>query len=216
MNSKNQELTTRQQRSIQTRKNLLEAAQLIFIEQGFQKTTITQIIKKADTGYGTAYVHFKNKDDILIELIDDVMQKFHEIAELPFQPSSVEDAKQLIEKQTHLFLEMAQKEDQILKVVEEAIGSSPAVQSKWKEIRERFIKGIRKDISYTQQQGLARKDVDPHLVARGWFFSNEMYLWEIVRGENQASVKDIVYNLSTMYVRGLYKENLAKPSFSEG
>ncbi len=204
MNLKNQELTSRQQRSIQTRKNLLKAAEYIFIDQGFQKTTITQIIRKADTGYGTAYVHFKNKDEILIELMEDVMQKFHDIAELPFQPESVEEAEQLIQKQTGMFLEMAQKADQILKVVEEAIGVSLPVQNKWKKIRERFIKGITNDITYTQQKGLARKDVDSHLVARGWFFSNEMYLWEIVRGEHQSSVKEIVHNLTAMYVRGLY------------
>jgi hypothetical protein len=35
-------------------------------------TTITQIIKHAETGYGTAYVYFKNKDDLLISLMEDV------------------------------------------------------------------------------------------------------------------------------------------------
>ena len=39
------------------------------------KTTITQIIKHAETGYGTAYV-FQNKDDLLISLMEDVMNRF--------------------------------------------------------------------------------------------------------------------------------------------
>ncbi len=45
------------------------------------KTTITQIIKHAETGYGTAYVYFKNKDDLLISLMEDVMNQFYNIAE---------------------------------------------------------------------------------------------------------------------------------------
>ncbi|MGM7702575.1 TetR/AcrR family transcriptional regulator [Pseudalkalibacillus sp. Hm43] len=204
MTDKNEKLTKRQLKSQQTRENLLGAASRIFIEQGFQKTTITQIIKQADTGYGTAYVHFKNKDDILIALMEDVMNKFYEIAELPFRPSSPDDASTMIQKQVQMFLEMAKEEQQMLSVVEEAIGHSDAVYQKWSEIRERFIHRIAEDIRFSQQSGIAYKDVDAEMVGRGWFFSNEMYLWEIVRNK-PVSIESIVHNLSTMYVRGLYR-----------
>lgn len=70
-------ISKRKLQSVQTREKLLYAGRVIFIEQGFQKTTISQIIKKAGTGYGTAYVYFKNKDDILIELMEDVMERFY-------------------------------------------------------------------------------------------------------------------------------------------
>lgn len=204
MNSNHETLSKRQLKSIQTREKLLAAAAQTFIEHGFQKTTITQIIKQADTGYGTAYVHFKNKDDILIALMDDVMHTFYEIAELPFRPETKEEAETLINTQVRQFLEMAKREHKILKVVEEAIGHSEAVHKKWSEIRERFIQRIAQDISYSQQQGLAYEDVRPEYVSRGWFYSNEMYLWEIVRN-NPASTEEIVHNLSMMYVRGLYR-----------
>ncbi len=204
MTEKNETLTKRQLKSLQTRENLLDAASRIFVEQGFQKTTITQIIKQADTGYGTAYVHFKNKDDILIALMEDVMNKFYEIAELPFRPSSTDEALQMIQKQVRMFLEMAKKEHRMLSVVEEAIGQSDAVHHKWSEIRERFIHRIAEDIRFSQQSGIAYKDVDAEMVSRGWFYSNEMYLWEIVR-YNPDSIETIVHNLSTMYVRGLYQ-----------
>ncbi|WP_257350931.1 TetR/AcrR family transcriptional regulator [Pseudalkalibacillus decolorationis] len=201
---KKQQPSTRKQRSMQTREKLLDAAQDIFSEFGFQKTTVTQIIKKASTGYGTAYVHFSNKDEIFIELMEGVMQRFYEIAEQSFQPNTVEQASHLIQKQVHLFLEMADQEKKMMKVIEEAIGLSEEVRRKWSEIRERFIQGIAEDIDYAQKSNLARKDVNNELVARGWFYSNEMYLWEIVRGENQASVEEIVHNLSAMYTHGLY------------
>ncbi|GAB1770369.1 MULTISPECIES: hypothetical protein [Priestia] len=60
---------------------------------------------------------------------------------------------------------------------------SPLVSEKWKNIQEKFIQRISEDIAYAQRNGLARKDVHNELVARGWFFTNEMYLWEIVRNE---------------------------------
>src|SRR5579875_3392832 len=135
-------LSSRKLRSIETRKNLLIAGRDAFIENGFQKATISQIIKMAKTGYGTAYVHFTGKDDILIQLMEDVMARFYEIAELPFQPKSKKDAYEKIEKQARLFLEMANEERDMMQVIEEAIRLSPEVNRKWEEIRERFIKRI--------------------------------------------------------------------------
>ncbi|MEW9672889.1 TetR/AcrR family transcriptional regulator [Ammoniphilus sp. 3BR4] len=204
MNKSSDHMTTRKLRSIQTREKLLTAGREILIEHGFQKATISQIIKKAKTGYGTAYVHFNGKDDILIQLMEDVMNRFYEIAELPFEPQSKQEAYAIIEKQANLFLQMAIEERAMMKVIEEAIRLSEDVNRKWKEIRERFIHRIAQDIAYSQKNGLARTDVDHNLVARGWFFTNEMYLWEIVKDENRFTVQEIAHNLTSVYTGGLY------------
>ncbi|MCP3741065.1 TetR/AcrR family transcriptional regulator [Rossellomorea sp. BNER] len=196
--------STRQLRSIETREKLLMAGRDIFVEYGFQKATISQIIKKANTGYGTAYVHFKNKDAILIVLMEDVMTKFHQIAEASFSPQSKVEAKEIIEKQAYAFLKLAEKERSIMRVFEQAIGFSTMASTKWKEIREKFIQRISKDIYYSHQNGLAKADLNYELVARGWFFANEMYLWEIVRGEQNASVEEIAKTITTVYTSGLY------------
>lgn len=71
-------------RSIKTRQKLLQAAKEVFMEEGFQKTTIKQVIEKAEVGYGTAYVHFKGKEELLIVLMDSVMAEFYKIAETSF------------------------------------------------------------------------------------------------------------------------------------
>ncbi|HZG15329.1 MAG TPA: TetR/AcrR family transcriptional regulator, partial [Candidatus Bathyarchaeia archaeon] len=63
-------------RSVKTRQKLLDAAKEVFLEEGFQKATISQMIKKANVGYGTAYVHFDGKEDLLIVLMENVMEKF--------------------------------------------------------------------------------------------------------------------------------------------
>ncbi|MED3624705.1 TetR/AcrR family transcriptional regulator [Neobacillus thermocopriae] len=191
-------------RSIKTRQKLLEAAKEVFLEEGFQKATISQMIKKAEVGYGTAYVHFEGKEDILIVLMEDVMGKFYEIAEISFYPKSKEEAENIIHKQAYSFLKMAETERRMLQIFEQAIGISSAVSEKWKSIREKFIQRISKDISYAQENGLARKELNHELVARGWFFTNEMYLWDIVRNERQESVEEIAKTITAVYTRGLY------------
>lgn len=199
-----QKVDKRHMRTIATRSKILSAAMSVFLLEGYQKTTISQIIKQAKIGYGTAYVHFDGKDAILIELMDNVMARFFQIAEAPFFPKSKEEAKKLIEKQTFEFLKMADIERPMMRVIKEAIGFSPAVYEKWKEIRQKFIKGIETDILFSQRSGIANSELNHVVVARGWFFSNEMYLWEIVEDERNASVQEIAKTIAAVYIRGLY------------
>ncbi|WPK10376.1 TetR/AcrR family transcriptional regulator [Lysinibacillus louembei] len=204
MDNKEKGMDGRTLRSILTRQKLLDAALDLFYEAGFEKTTITQIIKRAKTGYGTAYVHFNGKDDILIMLMENVMREFLEMAETPFFPASKEEAKKLVLKQVTAFLKMAESNKKIMKVFSEAIGLSPSVNSKWNEIREANIHFITKDITFAQNAGLARTDLKAELVARFWFFANENYQWDIVHETNTASLEEIAMTLTTMYIDGLY------------
>ncbi|MGE6376081.1 TetR/AcrR family transcriptional regulator [Peribacillus muralis] len=191
-------------RSMMTRQKLLEAAKEIFLEEGYQASVISQMIKRANIGYGTAYVHFKGKEDLLIVLMENVMEQFYEIAETSFFPKSKDEARQIINNQAKAFLIMAEAERNMLQVFEQAIGMSAVISEKWKAIRLKFTQRISKDIDYAQQKGLARAELNHELVAKGWFFTNEMYLWEIVRNEHQSSVEEIAQTITSVYVEGLY------------
>ena len=201
----NATLSTRKHRSLETKQKLLHSGYTIFIKNGFQKTTITQIIKHAETGYGTAYVYFKNKDALLIVLMEDVMNRFYAIADRSFSPQTKLEACDMIQSQIRAFLQLAEEERAILQVVEEAIGLSREISQKWDEIRERFIKSITQDITYSQESGLAQPELNKEIVARGWFAMNEMFLWTIVQNDKEIELEEIVYTLTEMYTTGLYK-----------
>ncbi|WP_242239611.1 TetR/AcrR family transcriptional regulator [Bacillus cereus group sp. BfR-BA-01309] len=202
---KNNTLSSRKHRSLETKKKLLNSGYTIFISNGFQKTTITQIIKHAETGYGTAYVYFKNKDDLLIVLMEDVMNQFYDIADRSFSPQTKEEARIMIQNQVRAFLQLAKKERAILQVVQEAIGLSKEIRQKWEEIRERFINNITQDITYSQESGLAQHELNKEIVARAWFAMNEMFLWTIVKNDRKLELEEIVHTLTEMYTTGLYK-----------
>lgn len=204
MNSDDMKIDKRHLRTIRTREKLLVAAREVFLENDFQTTTISQIIKRAGVGYGTAYVHFEGKDELLIVLIETVMDQFHQVAEQPFEPRTAEEAREQIEQQATAFLQLAEQERELLRIVEQAIGVSYAIRTKWKQIRERFIERISRDIRYAQATGLARSDLNPTLVARGWFFANEMYLFEVIREETTTTIEEIAKTLTAVYTTGLY------------
>ena len=55
------------------RQQILMSAQTLFAKKGYKETTTDQIAKKAKLTKGALYFHFKNKEDILFELVKYVM-----------------------------------------------------------------------------------------------------------------------------------------------
>ncbi len=54
-----------------TRAELIAAARKVFAERGFHEASIAEITEQADIGVGTFYLHFRDKDDAFITLLDE-------------------------------------------------------------------------------------------------------------------------------------------------
>ena len=52
------------------RNQILDAATTVFAEKGFHDATIRQVAKRAGIADGTIYLYFKNKDDLLLGILD--------------------------------------------------------------------------------------------------------------------------------------------------
>ncbi|WP_342514430.1 TetR/AcrR family transcriptional regulator [Sporosarcina sp. FSL K6-1522] len=198
-------LSKRQLKALQTRENLLHAGRAVFLEKGFQKATMTQINALAKTGYGTAYLYFQNKDELFTVVMEDIMTKMYEVADLPFHPQTKQEAYAQINEQTRLFLQSALDEKDMMRLIKEAIGVSEIVQDKWNQIRTRFIGGITKDITYVQQAGLAKRHGNANLLAKGWFYMNEQLMWDLVLDEVSDDIHDIAATLTGLYTEGVYE-----------
>ena len=64
------------------RKQILDAAIALTAEQGFARTTIKQIARRAGVADGTIYNYFKNKEDILLAVVGLITEA--EVRELHF------------------------------------------------------------------------------------------------------------------------------------
>ena len=66
----------RQERRVRaTRRKLLDAARTVFAERGLDMARIDEITDRADVGKGTFYYHFRNKPQLIRELIKDVLDE---------------------------------------------------------------------------------------------------------------------------------------------
>ena len=69
-------MNKRQSQKQFTRKKIIAAAKQIFIEKGIINTATSQIAKAAGVAHGTLFLHFPNKDSLVIELLDVELAKF--------------------------------------------------------------------------------------------------------------------------------------------
>ena len=58
-----------QKRTLQTRARLIEAAEQVISEQGFEALRVEEVVLRAGTAKGTFFAHFKDKDALLSLLL---------------------------------------------------------------------------------------------------------------------------------------------------
>src|SRR5437867_3001547 len=62
---------TPERRRAMTRRHLLDAAALVFAEQGFHGATLDEVAATAGFTKGAVYSNFRSKDDLFLALLDD-------------------------------------------------------------------------------------------------------------------------------------------------
>jgi len=63
------------------RREIFDAAVQLFIEKGFNETSMREIAAAAGAGKSTLYDYFKNKDEILVSYFEDELQTITSLAE---------------------------------------------------------------------------------------------------------------------------------------
>lgn len=63
---------------IQKRKDIALACKDILLEKGIKNLTISEVAKSANIGKGTVYEYFKNKEDIVFEIIRNYIDTYHQ------------------------------------------------------------------------------------------------------------------------------------------
>ena len=62
-----------------TRDKLVDVARQLFARLGFDKTTMNDIAQASNKGRRTLYTYFKNKDDVLLAVVQSEMDQLHTI-----------------------------------------------------------------------------------------------------------------------------------------
>lgn len=194
-------------RSERTRKKILNAARVVFSERGYKETTAALLADRAKIAYGTVYAHFPGgKEEVLLEIMEDIMSEFYGIATAEYTPNSKEEAFTFTLANTVNFLQLAAVHQEWLALFHEAFGHSEMVRIRWDDITERFIDRIAKNVDIVKAKGLCRNPhYDSRVVAGSLYYPAEKYVWKIAHGRSGKSFEEIAKNIAEVYTYGLYK-----------
>jgi AcrR family transcriptional regulator len=189
-------------RSRITRKLILDTALDVFLTEGYAKTTIAKISQQAKVGYGTVYSHFKGKDDILNKVVDNVLDEFYNLLDVPFAPLTLPEARSAYYELVLTSFRLSEQHRPIMTVYQEALGQSSSIATHWHSIIDQFIRSSARSFSYSQEKGLAR-DFDIQIGAKAYILLVDRFIWEVVN-ENENDLEKAAETIIDMLFHGFF------------
>lgn len=168
------------------RERILDAAVRVFAAEGFYNAKVSQIANAAGVADGTIYLYFKSKDELLISLFEDRMDRVlatlrEALGPTPDgqTPGAVERLRRVIE----LHLGLIEKNPEMGEVITVELRQSSKFIREYQNPKfGEFLRLIAGAVSDGQKSGELRPDLDPQLTARALFGAlDEIALAWIVR-----------------------------------
>lgn len=115
------------------KKTILDAAGVLFYQNGYEETTLRKIATLIDYNPATIYNYYKNKEDIFYALQERAFLKFYE--EFEFYRSTKMNGKKCLRKmgETYIKFGMENKEDyELMFIMREPMNGAESIDPKWK------------------------------------------------------------------------------------
>lgn len=133
----------RQREREQRYQTILESAGGLFARDGYHQTSIEQIADRAEVSVGTVYFYFKNKEDLLIRLIDDIGYQIRARLGSEFRKPGI--TLNTFKETGRIFFEdiCLRHPDRIVIFMRESVGQSGLVEARRKQIFEKLSRDIK-------------------------------------------------------------------------
>ncbi|MEU6577041.1 TetR/AcrR family transcriptional regulator [Streptomyces sp. NPDC046805] len=90
---------TKQQRRGNTRQRIQDVALELFVEQGYEKTSLREIAEHLGVTKAALYYHFKTKEEIIVSLFEDLTRPVEELIEWgKQQPDTLETKQEIVRR----------------------------------------------------------------------------------------------------------------------
>jgi TetR/AcrR family fatty acid metabolism transcriptional regulator len=150
------------------RTRILDAAVRIFADKGFYNAKVSEIARVAGVADGTIYLYFKSKDDLLISLFEDRMERINANLRVALAEagSPVDKLRRLLELQ----LALVESDPRLAEVLTVELRQSAKFLREYRQTKfGEFLKLVAQPIEEGQRDGSLRADLDPPVVARALF-----------------------------------------------
>jgi len=129
----------RQREREQRLETILAAAGRLFAREGYHRTGMERIADEAEVSVGTVYFYFKNKEDLLVKLLDQTGYELRNLLGAAFR--NADGTLEGIQRAGKVFFEefCPRHPDQIALIFRESVGQGAVVEAHRKKIFDRLI-----------------------------------------------------------------------------
>ena len=182
---------------------IIEAATKIFAKKGFFQAKVSDIAKEAQVADGTIYLYFENKDDILISLFEEQMNRVLE--DMKTQLSKENDAIKKIEKFAYNHLKLMELNKNMAEIIQVELRQSTKFMKEYKNEKfHQYLNLIGDIIEEGQQKGIFKEDIIPGLAKRAFFGAlDEMSRFWVLSRRKKYDIETAAKQLSDYFLTGL-------------
>jgi TetR/AcrR family fatty acid metabolism transcriptional regulator len=184
------------------RQRILKSAIEVFSRKGFYHAKISEIARKAGVADGTIYIYFDNKDDLLISIFEEEMERI--IQRFREELSKVSRADEKLFHFITLHARMVTEEPDLAHILQIELRQSSVFMANYKPVKFRQFLNILEEIFLEgQRQGIFPADLHPGIVKRTVFGAvDEMALHWILSNKSYDLVES-AKKFAEIYLHGL-------------
>lgn len=184
---------------------ILNAAKHVFAMEGFYNSKVSEIAREARVADGTIYLYFKNKDDILISLFEEELNRI--ILAVKSKLENVTDPREKIIAFCDNHLSMIEDDRALAEVIQVELRQSNKFMREYKNKHFLAYLNIISDIiAQGQEQGLFREDIKPEIFSRVIFGSlDELSTYLVTARRKRFDVHEIATMVGNSFLTGLIK-----------
>ncbi len=185
---------------------ILQAAVNIFAEKGFYKAKISEIAREAGVADGTIYLYFKNKDDILIQLFEEEMDRM--IQAMREEISPLRDPLEKLKVFVRRHMGVVEANPRLAEVIQvELRQSNKFVKNYTNRKFQEYLNVLEEIIREGQQEGVIRADVEPAIAKRVIFGAlDEMSTFWVLSKKRSHPAEEVVRQVTDMVIRGVVRQ----------
>lgn len=186
----------------QTKERIFLNAVDLFLQQGFERTTIEQITEKADVAKGTFFNHFPTKVDVLFYLSEQRMALMEDLLEKKLK--KIRSAREKIFVWLKVFAEKNEEnKDIVMLVVKEAFKLEFSQMKPEKEVRTKFKLKLLEIIREGQETLEFRNDFDPYLAADLLMSMYYFTMFEWLEGDLSHTLTEEYFSRAEIILSGI-------------
>jgi TetR/AcrR family fatty acid metabolism transcriptional regulator len=188
------------------RERILSSAMRVFASKGFFGAKVSDIADDAGVADGTIYLYFRSKDDLLISLFEEQMEKVHEVLARATVGAGGADAK--LRRFIRAYMNLVAENRHAAEVITIELRQSAKFMKEYRNPRfADLLKRLAAIVDEGQRQGRFRANVPAPIAARALFGAlDELALmWVTSRGEKLDILK-VADWMGDLVLQGLLAE----------